>query len=133
MCTAHDARQEDRSMRRRTRWLGLAAIVMAVTALARCGGEVPEPIQFNGNRLSVFNLTPHRWSNVEVWLNNHYRVTLPRLEAGQRFDVPLDAFVAGNGHRFQPKNQMPVGIQVLAKSADGTDVKINWGKGRQWY
>jgi hypothetical protein len=108
-------------------------IAMAVTALPRCGGETPEPIQINGNRLSVFNLTAHRWSNVEVWMNNHYRVTLPRLEAGQRFDVPLDAFVAGNGHRFQPKNQRPEGIQVLAKSADGTDVKINWGKGRQWY
>jgi hypothetical protein len=117
-------------MRARTRWLGWAAVVLAAAAVAGCGSEPPEPIQFNGHLLTVVNQTKYPWSNVEVWMNNHYRVTLPRLEAGQRFDVPLDAFVAGNGHRFQPKNQMPEGIQVVAKSADGTDVKINWGKGR---
>ncbi len=117
----------------RRRWLGRAAVALVVVALTNCGGETPEPIQINGNRLSVFNQTKSQWSNVEVWMNNHYRVTLPKLEAGQRFDVPLDAFVAGNGHRFQPQHQRPEGIQVLAKSADGKDVKINWGKGRQWY
>ncbi len=109
------------------------ALVLAVATLVCCGGEEPQPIQINGDRLSVTNATKYRWSNVEVWMNNHYRVTLPRLEAGQRLDVPLDAFVAGNGHRFQPKHQQPEGIQVLAKSADGTSVTINWGKGRQWY
>lgn len=117
----------------RWRWLSWVAAALAVAVLAQCGGEPPKPIQFSEGRLSVFNLTQHRWTNVEVWMNNHYRVTLPRLEAGQRFDVPLDAFVAGNGHRFQPKNQSVTGIQVLAKSADGTNVKIDWGKGRQWY
>ena len=120
-------------MERRTQRIGRVAVVIAVAALVSCSVETPEPIQISGNRLMVVNQTPHRWSNVEVWMNNHYRVTLPRLEAGQRFDVPLDAFVAGNGHRFQPKNQRVDGIQVLAKSADGTAVKINWGKGRQWY
>ncbi len=121
-------------MRDRLRWVVLAAAaVVAAAAAANCGRETPEPIQIIGNRVSVFNLTPYRWTNVEVWMNNHYRVTLPRLEAGQRFDAPLDTFVAGNGHRFQPQHQSPAGIQVLAKSADGKDVKINWGKGRQWY
>ena len=120
-------------MERRTQGIGRAAAALALAMLAGCGTETPHPIQISGNRLSVVNQTPHRWSNIEVWMNNHYRVTLPRLEAGQRFDVPLDAFVAGNGHRFQPKNQKPAGIQVLAKSADGTAIKINWGKGRQWY
>ncbi len=121
-------------MRSRIRWIvWAAAAVLAVAAVTHCGKETPEPIQINGNRLSVFNQTPYRWTNVEVWMNNHYRVTLSQLDAGQRFDVPLDAFVAGNGHRFQPQHQAPAGIQVLAKSADGKDVKINWGKGRQWY
>ena len=116
-----------------TRRLGWLAVAVAVVALSGCGTQTAPAIQFNGNRLSVVNQTSNRWTNVEVWMNNHYRVTLPKLEAGQRFDVPLDAFVAGNGHRFQPKNQSPEGVQVLAKSADGTNVKINWGKGRQWY
>jgi hypothetical protein len=120
-------------VRNRTRWFACAALMLAVAAFARCGGEEPQPIRINGNLMSVTNLTKHQWSNVEVWMNNHYRVTVPKLESGQRFDVPLDAFVAGNGHRFQPRHQRPEGIQVLAKSADGSAVTINWGKGRQWY
>ena len=120
-------------MRHRMRPVGRAALTLAIAAMVCCGVDDRQPIRINGNLVTVTNLTTRPWSNVEVWMNNHYRVTVPRLEAGQRFDVPLDAFVAGNGHRFQPKNQRPDGIQVLAKSADGTDVKINWGKGRQWY
>ena len=115
---------------RTARWTAAAGLLLA---LAGCARELPAPIQFSGNRMSVVNQTSQPWTNVEVWMNNHYRVTLPRLEAGQRFDVPLDAFVAGNGHRFQPKNQSVTGVQVLAKSADGSPVKIDWGKGRQWY
>ena len=111
-------------------WIVAAGLLLSLGA---CADESPPPIQFSGNRMFVVNQTRYQWTNVEVWMNNHYRVTLPRLEAGQRFDVPLDTFVAGNGHRFQPKNQSVAGVQVLAKSADGTDVRINWGKGRQWY
>ena len=116
-----------------TRTAGWTAAAGLLLVLAACAKPLPPPIQFSGNRMSVVNQTSQPWTNVEVWMNNHYRVTLPRLEAGQRFDVPLDAFVAGNGHRFQPKNQSVTGVQVLAKSADGSSVKIDWGKGRQWY
>lgn len=111
-------------------WLAAAA---AAATLGSCSAETPPPIQLHDTRLSVVNQTASRWTNVEVWMNNHYRVTLPSLEAGQRFDVPLDAFVAGSGHRFQPRHQSVTGVQVLAKRAEGGDVKIEWGKGRQWY
>ncbi len=113
--------------------LRCSAIAAALVAVVCCSSEPPRPIQFNANRLSVINQTPVRWMNVEVWMNNHYRVTTPVLEPGQRLDVPLDAFVAGNGHRFQPEHQSVEGLQVIARSADGREVKLNWGKGRQWY
>jgi hypothetical protein len=119
------------------RWLfrrcSVPAVSAALAVMAACGGEPPRAIQFNANRLSVVNQTAMRWTNVEVWMNNHYRVTIPVLEPGQRLDVPLDAFVAGNGHRFQPKNQGVEGVQVLATGADGKGLTLNWGKGRQWY
>jgi hypothetical protein len=41
--------------------------------------------------------------------------------------------VSGAGHRFDTKRQTVTGVQVLAKGVDGTDVKLDWGKGRQWY
>lgn len=115
------------------RRLVLSAVLLAATLLNGCTAEEPNPISVGTRRLSVTNYTKTRWVNVEVWMNNHYRATVPSLDPGQRLDVPLDAFVAGNGHRFQPKNQPVTGVQVLAKGEDGTAVKINWGKGRQWY
>jgi hypothetical protein len=121
-------------MRGLSRRLRCSAAAVGFVALAACGGEPPpRAIQFNANQLSVVNQTAVRWTNVEVWMNNHYRVTTPALEPGQRLDVPLDAFVAGNGHRFQPKKQGVEGVQVLATGADGKAVRLNWGKGRQWY
>jgi len=78
----------------------------------------------------VENQTGKEWTDVEIWVNDHYRVTRPRIEAGERFQAPLDAFVAGFGQRHDTARQAVRGVEVTAKSSDG-DVRLVWGEGRR--
>ena len=108
---------------------------MPVTGLllttAACRGEEPNPIRVGTDRITVINLTSTAWRDVDVWLNDHYRVQAPELAPGQRLEVPLGVFVAAYGQRFDPKKQIPAGVEVDATGADGTPVKLVWGKGRR--
>lgn len=81
--------------------------------------------------MSVENQTGERWTDIEVWMNDHYRVTARGLEPGGRLVVPLDAFVAGFGQRFDRRRQAVFGIEVTARAASGRDVRLVWGKGRR--
>ena len=80
--------------------------------------------------MRVENQTNHEWTDVEIWVNDHYRVTRPRIDAGERFQAPLEAFVAGFGQRFDTARQSVRGVEVTAKSSDG-DVRLVWGEGRR--
>ena len=71
------------------------------------------------------------WSNVEIWVNDHYRVTASSLAAGGRLQVPLDAFVAGFGQRFDARKQRIFGIEVTATDSGGKPVKLVTGSGRR--
>ena len=92
--------------------------------------EAPEPIQVSAGQIVLQNQSGQEWSNVEIWLNNHYRVQYPLIEPGQRFFVSLDQFVAASGQRFDRKRQYPQGIEVTAKDSNGREIRLVWGKGR---
>ncbi len=79
----------------------------------------------------VENASDEAWHDVEVWLNDHYRVTSARLEARGRLVAPLDTFVAGFGQRFDVRRQPLRGIEVTARTADGRPVRLVWGAGRR--
>jgi hypothetical protein len=97
-----------------------------------CGSrEEPPPIRLAGRLLTVENRTPDDWQNVEVWVNDHYRVTKPSMAAGEQFVIPLDACVAGFGQRFDPKRQVVQGVEVTARSKAGASVTIIHGRGRR--
>jgi hypothetical protein len=96
-----------------------------------CDVEEPRPIRVGIDRITVVNLTDTPWRQVDVWLNDHYRAQAPNLAPGQRLEVPLGVFVAGFGQRFDSKKQVPFGVEVDAKGADGKPVKLVWGKGRR--
>jgi hypothetical protein len=81
--------------------------------------------------ITVENQTHEAWTNIEVWLNDHYRVTARSLDAGGRLVVPLDVFVAGFGQRFDRRRQSPFGIEATARTAAGREVRFVWGKGRR--
>jgi len=110
------------------------ALVLAAAALfpgASCRDEPPEPITFVERAIVVQNLTADEWQNVEIWLNNHYRVTKSRMPPGERFSVPFSAFVAGFGQRFDAARQPIRGVEVNAAGPGGSKVRLVWGEGRR--
>jgi len=109
-----------------------AALVMGLLLGAMaCKAEEPTPIRVGTDRITVINLTATPWRDVDVWLNDHYRAQARDLAPGQRFEVPLGNFVAAYGQLFDPKKQVPAGVEVDATGADGKPVKLVWGKGRR--
>jgi hypothetical protein len=114
--------------------LGAAVAIvaaMAVLALSSCRKPPPEPITFEGRAIIVENLTADEWQHVEVWLNDHYRVTKSRMPPGERFVIPLSAFVAGFGQRFDAGRQPIRGVEVDATAPGGQPVRLVWGTGRR--
>jgi hypothetical protein len=107
--------------------LRAAAVVVGALWLAGCsaGSKPPQdPFQLEANRLTVDNQTSDRWSDVEIWLNNYYRVTVPFIAAGGRFQVPLNSFVAGYGQRFDFKRAQITDLRLTAKRSDGTAFEL---------
>jgi hypothetical protein len=113
------------------RLLPAALVTGLLLGALACKAEEPRPIRVGTDRITVINLTSTPWRDVEVWLNDHYRARTPDLAPGQRLEVPLGVFVAGFGQRFDPKKQIPFGIEVDAVGVDGKPVKAIWGKGRR--
>jgi len=113
------------------RLLSAMLVTGFLLAAAACKGQEPNPIRVGTDRITVINLTDTAWRNVDVWLNDHYRAQAPELAAGGRLEVPLGVFVAAYGQRFDPKKQIPAGVEVDATGADGKPVKLVWGKGRR--
>jgi hypothetical protein len=99
--------------------LPVVGVVVALLALAGVAGgcyKIPqEPLKLEGNRLTVDNRTADDWTNVEIWLNTYYRVTVPSIAAGGRFQVPLDMFVAGLGQRFNFQRMQVRDLKLKAK------------------
>ncbi len=103
----------------------------AVLLSGGCYQPTPRPITIQDRSITVENQSSDAWQNVEVWVNDHYRVTRWRMAPGERFSIPLDAFVAGFGQRFNPARQVLRGIEVTASAADGGPVRLVWGTGRR--
>jgi hypothetical protein len=111
----------------------LAGVLVAGVLIGApaCDKDEPNPVRVGTDRVTVINLTDTAWKDVEVWLNDHYRVQQRDLAPGGRLEIPLGVFVAAFGQKFDPKKQIPSGIEVAAVGADGKPVKIVWGKGRR--
>jgi len=107
------------------------AAVAAVVALPACRAAPLEPIRFVDRAIVVENQTADEWQNVEVWLNDHYRVTKSRMPPGERFSIPLSSFVAGFGQRYDAARQPIRGVEVTATAPGARAVKLVWGTGRR--
>jgi hypothetical protein len=101
------------------------AVAAVVTALAGCSPPPGDPLQLDGNRLTVHNQSDQEWRDVEIWLNHHYRVTTPKIAAGGRLIVPLDTFVAGFGQRFDFARQQITALRLEAKHPDGSPMTLH--------
>ena len=111
--------------------LARSALLAWALGVSACSAPPPEPITFIDRAIIVENLTTEEWQNVEVWLNDHYRVTKSRMPPGERFSIPFSAFVAGFGQRFDAARQPIRGVEVNATAPGGQKVRIVWGAGRR--
>ena len=99
---------------------GFAASALA----AGCSKPPQDPLTLERNLLTVDNRSSEDWNAVEIWLNTHYRVTTTSIPAGGRFQVPLDAFVAGFGQRFDFRRAQIRDLRLVAKQSDGRPLEL---------
>jgi hypothetical protein len=74
--------------------------------------------------LTVSNQSKQEWTHVEIWLNQNYRITVPSIPPGTRFQAPLDSFVAGFGRRFDPKHTQVKDLRLNATLPDGHPLEV---------
>ena len=92
---------------------------------AACHDRPPlEPLQLEGNLLTVNNQSAKDWTDVEIKLNLNHTVRVPSIAAGARLQVPLDAFVAGFGQRFNYKRTQITDLRLTAKLPDGAPLAL---------
>ena len=92
--------------------------------MSGCSTPPVEPLKLDGNMLTVDNGSTRDWTGVEIWLNKNHRVTVPSIPAGGRMQVPLDAFVAGFGQRFNFRRTQVTDLRLTAKLPDGTPLEL---------
>jgi hypothetical protein len=77
--------------------------------------------------VTVLNQTDQDWKDVLITVNDHFRGVVPTLKAAGRANAPLTQFETGHGQRWRQGTYVKT-IDVTAKAADGTDVKLSWGR-----
>ncbi len=95
-----------------------------ICATPACSKPPVDPLQLEGNMLTVDNRTSEDWEQVEIWLNTYYRVTTPKIPAGSRFQAPLDVFVAGFGQRFDFRRAQIRDLRLTAKRPGGEPFEL---------
>jgi hypothetical protein len=101
-------------------------VVLACAALAGCS-DPPPPISVGEGMVTVLNQTDQDWKGVLITVNDHFRGFVPVLEAEGRANAPLSQFSTGHGQRWMSGTPVRT-VDVTATSADGTDVKLTWGR-----
>ena len=106
----------------RARILAIAVAGLAVTV--SCRDQPVEALQLDSGRLTVVNHSGQVWRDVEVWINQQFRVTTPMIMNNQAFHAPLDHFVTGYGQRFNFSRMQINDVRMKAKGEDGAPVEI---------
>jgi len=75
-----------------------------------------DQFRLEGNRLTVNNTTSDTWKDVEIKINRQYRVVVPEILAGQRFDASLDAFNDVYGNHFRYTHQQITDVHLVGTS-----------------
>ena len=89
-----------------------------------CTSKPPiDPLRLDGDRLTVNNRTPDAWNDVEIKINNQYRVVVPQILPGQRFDASLEAFLDVYGNHFRYAHQQVKDVRLRA-TANGRPVDL---------
>jgi hypothetical protein len=102
----------------------LAVAAMATLVSAGCYKAPEEAIKLEGNVLTVSNISNDEWTQVEIWINQQFRMVTPSIPPGKRFQATLDTFVTGFGHRFNFKSMQIKDVRLMAKLPDGKPVEL---------
>src|SRR5262245_53885726 len=102
----------------------LLAIVAAAVLSAACYKPPPETLTLNGSMLTIDNHSADEWSNVEVWLNTHFRITTKSIPPRGRLQSPLNYFVAGFGQHFDYNRMQIRDLRLTATLPDGKRIEI---------
>ena len=102
--------------------LGAAALSAALGAA--CSKAPVDPLQLDRARLTVSNTTDDAWTDVQIWINRQFRVTVPKIDAHSQFQVSLDSFVEGFGRRFNFGRMQINDLRLSAKTSRGTPVEL---------
>jgi hypothetical protein len=98
--------------------------VLVIAAAVACSKPAAEPLQLDGNLLTVTNGSSSDWNHVEIWLNRYFRATAASIPAGGRFQAPLDGFISGYGQRFDFKRIQVKELRLTATLPDGKPLTI---------
>jgi hypothetical protein len=101
----------------------VAVVALAAASAAGCSQKPADPLELDRGILTVNNDSPDTWTNVEIWVNQQFRVTVPSIEARSRFQVPLGSFVEGFGHRFDFGRMQVKDVRLTAKTSGGEPVQ----------
>ena len=83
-----------------------------------------EPLKLDGGMLTVDNRSASEWTSVEIWLNRNHSVRIASIPAGGRLQVPLDAFVAGFGQRFNYRRTQITDLRLTATLPGGKPLEL---------
>jgi len=97
---------------------------MAVIVTAACAKPRGEPLRLEGEILAAQNQTNEDWTDVEIWINRQFRVTAPKLLAGQVFRAPMKNFVTGYGQQFRFSQIQITDVRMKAKTPGGKPIEI---------
>jgi len=104
-------------------WRLIASTTLSCLILG-CASKPPiDPLRLDGSRLIVNNRTPDIWNDVEIKINRQYRVAVPEILSGQRFDAPLEAFLDVYGNHFRYSHQQVKDVRLTA-TANGRPVDL---------
>ena len=103
----------------------IAIGVLLVLQASRCSSPPPEPLQLDGNLLTVYNSTAQDWSDVRIFLNTYYRAVTPKIPAGSQFKAPLDVFVEAYGRRFELNRTQIHAVRLTATLPGGEPLVLD--------
>ena len=99
--------------------VALGAVLLSGALVSACVDVPPDALQLDGGTLTVDNRSAEDWTDVEIWINHYFRVAVPTIAAGSRFQVPLNAFVSGYAQRFDRHHAPIKDLRLKAKHANG--------------
>ena len=107
------------------------ALLVAQLFAAGCS-DPEDPIDVDGNAITVLNQSDHDWRNVLIVVNDHFRGGASVLKANGRLNAPVSQFDTGYGQRWQMGTPIRK-VVVTAEAANGDPVKLEWqiGQGRR--